>query len=282
MVARARGQAPTDHGSARRRGPVRPQHGKRPKKNGGPSPFLVVGVALAAGVALARVIDWRGHAHPRRLSARAWAPAARKSPSTQRARSARDGAREPGAQEQGRAPRARRRPRRRRGAVRALCLGFGLAPVPSPWRSSLPTWAALLIVFGVLLPHHPCARPRGANDQEGHAARSRAGRRRSQADHGGDEAQWPHSANRNTEEVRRDIAAEREQLADAVEDLRAGIGEATDVSARLRERLPVVAAGAFATGFVVAGGIGATMRLFFRREARRQQARMALFVRRRR
>jgi hypothetical protein len=70
---------------------------------------------------------------------------------------------------------------------------------------------------------------------------------------------------RNTEDVRRDIAVEREQPADAVEDLRAGIGEATDVSARLRERLPVVAAGALATGFVVAGGIGATMRLFFRK-----------------
>ena len=70
---------------------------------------------------------------------------------------------------------------------------------------------------------------------------------------------------RTTEDVRRDIAAEREQLADAVEDLRAGIGEATDVSARLRERLPVVAAGALATGFVVAGGIGATMRFVARR-----------------
>jgi hypothetical protein len=70
---------------------------------------------------------------------------------------------------------------------------------------------------------------------------------------------------RNPEDVRRDIAVEREQLADAVEDLRTGIGEATDVSAKLRERLPVVAAGALATGFVVAGGIGATMRLFFRK-----------------
>jgi hypothetical protein len=70
---------------------------------------------------------------------------------------------------------------------------------------------------------------------------------------------------RNLEDVRRDIAVEREQLADAVDDLRAGIGEAADVGAKLRERLPVVAAGALATGFVVAGGIGATMRLFFRK-----------------
>jgi hypothetical protein len=70
---------------------------------------------------------------------------------------------------------------------------------------------------------------------------------------------------RKAEDVRRDIAVERDQLADAVEDLRAGIGEATNVGAKLRERLPVVAAGALATGFVVAGGIGATMRLFFRK-----------------
>jgi hypothetical protein len=70
---------------------------------------------------------------------------------------------------------------------------------------------------------------------------------------------------RNLEDVRREIAVEREQLADAVEDLRAGIGEATNVSAKVRERLPVFAAGALATGFLVAGGIGATMRLFFRK-----------------
>jgi hypothetical protein len=70
---------------------------------------------------------------------------------------------------------------------------------------------------------------------------------------------------RSARDVRRDIAAEREQLADAVEDLRAGIGEVTNVSAKLRERLPVVAAGALGAGFVVAGGIGATMRFLARR-----------------
>jgi len=31
----------------------------------GPNPFLVIGVALVLGVALAKVIDRRGHAHPR-------------------------------------------------------------------------------------------------------------------------------------------------------------------------------------------------------------------------
>ena len=70
---------------------------------------------------------------------------------------------------------------------------------------------------------------------------------------------------RKLEDVRRDIAVEREQLADAVEDLRTGIGDATNVTAKVRERLPVVAAGALGAGFVLAGGLGATMRLFFRR-----------------
>ena len=46
--------------------PSAPQLGKRPKPKGdGPNPFVVIGVALAAGVLLAKVIDWRGHAHPR-------------------------------------------------------------------------------------------------------------------------------------------------------------------------------------------------------------------------
>jgi CBS domain-containing protein len=44
------------------------------------------------------------------------------------------------------------------------------------------------------------------------------------------------------ETVRRDIAVERDQLADAVEELRTGLGEATDVKAKLRDHLPVVAA----------------------------------------
>ena len=38
----------------------------RPKKwRGRPNPFLVVGAALALGFFLAKVLDWRSHAHPR-------------------------------------------------------------------------------------------------------------------------------------------------------------------------------------------------------------------------
>jgi hypothetical protein len=70
---------------------------------------------------------------------------------------------------------------------------------------------------------------------------------------------------RTEQQVRRDIEAERDQLADAVEDLRGGLAEVTDIGARLRAKLPVVAVGALGAGFVLAGGIGATMRLMARR-----------------
>jgi hypothetical protein len=72
IAARARGQSPanTQPGTAPA-APQAPQLGERPqktkrRKNGrGPAPLLVVGIAFAAGIALAKVVDWRGHAHPR-------------------------------------------------------------------------------------------------------------------------------------------------------------------------------------------------------------------------
>ena len=70
---------------------------------------------------------------------------------------------------------------------------------------------------------------------------------------------------RSADQVRRDIEAEREQLADAVEELRGGLADVTDVAGKLRSKLPLVAAGALGAGFFLAGGIGATMRLFARR-----------------
>jgi hypothetical protein len=70
---------------------------------------------------------------------------------------------------------------------------------------------------------------------------------------------------RTPADVRREIETEREQLADAVDDLRKGIGEVTDVSGKVAANLPAVAAGAVGAGFFLAGGIGATMRLIFRR-----------------
>jgi hypothetical protein len=70
---------------------------------------------------------------------------------------------------------------------------------------------------------------------------------------------------RTTDDIRRDLEAEREQLATAAESLRDSLGEATDITGKLRAKLPVVAVGALGAGFVLAGGIGATARLIFRR-----------------
>jgi hypothetical protein len=66
---------------------------------------------------------------------------------------------------------------------------------------------------------------------------------------------------RTPEQVRTDIESEREQLAQAVDQLRSGM----DVTSALRAKLPIVAAGALAAGFVFSGGIGATMRLLMRK-----------------
>jgi hypothetical protein len=69
------------------------------------------------------------------------------------------------------------------------------------------------------------------------------------------------SDGRTPEQVRRDIEAERDRLAGAVDDLRAGM----DLNAKLKGKVPVAAAAAIGAGFVVSGGIGATMRLLMRR-----------------
>jgi hypothetical protein len=70
---------------------------------------------------------------------------------------------------------------------------------------------------------------------------------------------------RTAAQVRQDIEVERDQLAEAVEDLRGGLAEATDIKGKMRSNLPAVAAGALGAGFFLAGGVGATMRLLARR-----------------
>lgn len=70
---------------------------------------------------------------------------------------------------------------------------------------------------------------------------------------------------RTLEQVRRDIESEREQLAGAADQLREEIGEATNIGAKVRANLPAVAVGALGVGFLLAGGVGATARLIFRR-----------------
>ena len=68
MAARARRRAPTNQKPGEDVVvPSGPQLGERrkPRKRGGPSPWIVLGIAFAAGIVLAKAIDWRGHAHPR-------------------------------------------------------------------------------------------------------------------------------------------------------------------------------------------------------------------------
>ncbi|HZQ02434.1 MAG TPA: hypothetical protein VFA88_00275 [Gaiellaceae bacterium] len=75
----------------------------------------------------------------------------------------------------------------------------------------------------------------------------------------------PDRNGRSATQVRRDIEHERRQLTAALALLRGELGHATDVTAKLRGNLPLAVAGAFAVGFVLAGGVGATMRYFARR-----------------
>jgi len=74
--------------------------------------------------------------------------------------------------------------------------------------------------------------------------------------------------------IREEIAAERAELARTLEELRAEV----DVTRKLGGKLPVVAAGALGAGFVLGGGIGATVRLLMRRGREgKEQARVGRF-----
>jgi hypothetical protein len=82
---------------------------------------------------------------------------------------------------------------------------------------------------------------------------------------------------RTPAQVRQEIETERGQLAGAVDHLRDEIREATDIGSKVRSKLPVVTAGALTVGFVIAGGIGATMRLIGRHREPKTKARFGRF-----
>ena len=65
IKARMKGDAPTNERPQMVVGPT-PVRAPAGDVQRGPSPAAVIGGAAAAGLALAKVIDWRGHAHPRR------------------------------------------------------------------------------------------------------------------------------------------------------------------------------------------------------------------------
>jgi hypothetical protein len=65
IAARAKGELPTDQEPG---SPTPARSSRRPKGHRGrkgPSPLIVLAGAFALGSALAKLIDWRGHAHPR-------------------------------------------------------------------------------------------------------------------------------------------------------------------------------------------------------------------------
>jgi hypothetical protein len=70
---------------------------------------------------------------------------------------------------------------------------------------------------------------------------------------------------RAEEQLRKDIDAERERLASALDELRGSISDAADLGGKLKSKLPLVAGAAASAGFVIAGGVGATARYFARR-----------------
>jgi hypothetical protein len=69
----------------------------------------------------------------------------------------------------------------------------------------------------------------------------------------------------NDKDLRRELGAEREELTEAVTTLRSEFAKATDISGKLRAKLPAIAAGAVGLGFVASGGIRRTVRLFTHR-----------------
>ena len=64
IKARARGAAPTN-GSPHDTVPPLPPEEQKGDSGGGPNPFAVIGGSAAAGFFVAKIVDWRGHAHPR-------------------------------------------------------------------------------------------------------------------------------------------------------------------------------------------------------------------------
>ena len=83
---------------------------------------------------------------------------------------------------------------------------------------------------------------------------------------------------RAEEQLRKDIDAEREQLATALDELRGSSGDAADIGGKLKSKRPLVAGAAASRGFVLAGGVGATARYFARR-GRENHSRLSLFRR---
>ena len=70
IAKRSRGEVPTNEDPEASPAPSAPPEATRSPEQAavmgaGRSPWALVGAAAASGIALAKLIDWRGHAHPR-------------------------------------------------------------------------------------------------------------------------------------------------------------------------------------------------------------------------
>lgn len=77
------------------------------------------------------------------------------------------------------------------------------------------------------------------------------------------------TVSRTPKQIQEELATERQELAASVEQLRGELGRATNIADRVGGKLPLLAAGAAGAGFVLGGGVGATMRFLARRSRER-------------
>ena len=89
------------------------------------------------------------------------------------------------------------------------------------------------------------------------------------------------AANASPDALRERIAGERAELATAASELRAQLGRTADLPGRAEEHLLLTAGGALVAGFLIAGGLGAAIRLMAIRERRRRQRRRLPWLARR-
>jgi hypothetical protein len=65
IAARAKGELPTDEEPGSEAAGLPPPKPKKRRSGQGPNAVALVAAAFALGIALAKLIDWRSHAHPR-------------------------------------------------------------------------------------------------------------------------------------------------------------------------------------------------------------------------
>ncbi len=76
------------------------------------------------------------------------------------------------------------------------------------------------------------------------------------------------AANRTPDQIRSDIESTRKELAISVDDLRIKVGELTNWRKHLADNREAALATAAVAGFVIGGGVAATVSLFRRRRGR--------------